>query len=344
MFILIAYFVISLLLVFFFANSSKLMRLFQDKVAGQHKVHTHQVTRSGGLIFLFSLLTYFFTPETNIKIIFYLFIFLTIGLFEDFLKDIRPLIRFGAIVIFSFICIYDMGFLVSALEVDFVDKIFSNSLVLQIIFTSIALSIAINSFNLIDGFNGLMLGVSLIAISMLLFVVSKESIILSDQYLFLFFIYLSIISLFLFNFPFGRIFTGDGGAYAIGYSIGIYSIIIFNDIDISPWFFAVILCYPMTELFISFSRRILLMKKNAFTADLNHLHSLIYLNLQKRENNFIVKHSNPITSVIIWVFYLIQILPLLFFKDDSFLLKINFLFCTIFYLLFYFFVSKTKKL
>lgn len=331
----IIYFILSIFLIYVIFKSNKVKKLFIDSGGGDQKVHSHHVARSGGLIFIFTIFIAFYFPGIDFKIILYFCIYLTIGLLEDIFKDINPLHRLIAIILFSFICIYDLGFFVTKLEIGFIDNIFSHSIILQLIFTSIALSISINAFNLIDGFNGLMLGISIIAISMLLALIKIDLQYLQQEYFFLILIYFSIISLFLFNFPFGKLFTGDGGAYAIGYTIGIYSIISFNTLKVSPWYFAVILCYPMTEVFISFLRRILCAKKHAFKADLNHLHSLIYLFLKKRSTEFISKYSNPITSIIIWIFYLVQVLPLLLLYDNHFLLKINFLFCILIYLSLY---------
>ena len=138
-------------------------------------------------------------------------------------------------------------------------------------------------------------------------------------------------------------FTGDGGAYAIGYLIGVFSIKTYNDLNISAWYFAVILCYPMMELLISFTRRLFLKGGKTFSADLRHLHSLIFIILNNK-NNFLSKNANPCTSVIIWLFYIVQVIPLLFIINNSFYMKINFVFCVLSYLIFYIYINHKAKL
>ncbi|MDC3155285.1 hypothetical protein OA530_04280 [Pelagibacteraceae bacterium] len=334
-FFLIFYFVINFVIILLILRSQLVYSIFTEQNIGAQKIHSHKVARSGGLVFILMFFIYFIYPDIDKKVLLYFYIFLIIGLIEDSLKNINPNYRFMAIMIFSFLCIFDQNLLVNQLDIKFIDIFYANSFLLQFFFTSIALSVAINAYNLIDGFNGLLLGIAIIGIIFILY--SLKGNYFETNYYFLICALITIFSLFLFNFPNGKLFTGDGGAYVIGFLIGYYSIKTYNDLNISAWYFAVILCYPMMELAISFIRRLFFMNKQAFSADLMHLHSLLFMNL-KNKNNFLSRYANPFTSVIIWLFYLVQVSPLLFIINNSFYLKVNFIFSVLFYLLFYFFI------
>ena len=343
--IILTYFLINIMFVFFLVNSKKVLHLFNDNTFNNpQKVHTHEVSRSGGLSYLLLGFIYFILPEVNLQMVVYLYLILLLGLMEDIFKNIKPSLRFILILMLSFICIVHIGYYINEFEIHFIDIFFKQNIFLSIFFTTIALSVAINAYNLIDGFNGLLLGVTIIGVIGLIIISNKVG--MNDNAYFLIFFLINIISLLIFNFPSGKIFMGDGGAYSTGYLVGIYSIILFNTSEISAWFFAILLCYPMMELIVSFSRRILIKKKHAFSSDLNHLHSLIYLYFKRNSNVIINNYANPLTSIIIWIFYSIQLLPLFFIYNNTLFMQLNFIFCIITYLCFYLICNKvnnTKK-
>lgn len=342
------YFFLSIGLITYLTKSKLVAFYFNDKNDEEpHKVHTSSVSRSGGIVFLLLGLTYFTIPLPHFDIIFYMYLFLLIGLAEDFFKNINANKRFILILITSFVCVLDLKFTVDHVQIPYIDYYLENYPIISILFTTLALSVAINSYNLIDGFNGLVLGISLIGFSIICIVISIES--GSSHYTstsetnfninLIYYIIISIFSILIFNFPFGKIFTGDGGAYAIGYLIGIISIMEFNNLDISAWFFAIVLCYPMIELFFSFCRRLFVYRKHAFSADLKHLHSMIFIILSNSKNNFLQKSANYMTSIIIWIFYLIQVLPLIKIYEIDIFLKLQFLFCVVLYLLSFYLIN-----
>ena len=80
----------------------------------------------------------------------------------------------------------------------------------------------------------------------------------------------------VFNFPFGKIFVGDGGAYLMGAVIAMLAILLpERNPEISPFASLLIIIYPFYELLRSLVRRLLL-GGNALLPDSKHLHSVMY--------------------------------------------------------------------
>jgi UDP-GlcNAc:undecaprenyl-phosphate/decaprenyl-phosphate GlcNAc-1-phosphate transferase len=62
----------------------------------------------------------------------------------------------------------------------------------------------------------------------------------------------------LMNYPYGRIFLGDLGAYSLGLIVSMLTIILFGrHPEISPWGAVLILIYPATEVVFSLLRRMI---------------------------------------------------------------------------------------
>ena len=123
-------------------------------------------------------------------------------------------------------------------------------------------------------------------------------------------LFLAILGFFIFNWPKGLIFIGDGGAYLFGSIIGWMCILLTQKHPNIPFFYILcFICYPISEVIITFFRRIL-KTKNPMMPDDYHMHSMLYklVNKKKMEKNFIHKFgidSNSLTSIIIISFNLI---------------------------------------
>ncbi len=81
----------------------------------------------------------------------------------------------------------------------------------------------------------------------------------------------------LFNYPLGKIFMGDGGAYLLGAILAIVAaLLVARHPLVSPWFPFALVVYPVWETLFSALRRLLLHRTNIGSPDARHLHSLIY--------------------------------------------------------------------
>ena len=271
---------------------------------GPQKIHTGDVSRLGGLsIFLTFFVMLFYQETFQIKIIEYLICILPvflIGLVEDITQRVKPTIRLMSAFISSVIFIYITDITINRLGF-YIGDLFLNYKPLSIVFTILCIAYLTQAFNIIDGLNGLSLCTSMICL-LSLAMISENNLnyLIFQQSLNLIFILLGVL---LFNF-FGKIFIGDSGAYLIGFIIATIAInFSVNNHHLSPFVIVLILFYPSWELLRTILRRVL-NKKNIFSPDAQHLHSLLYSNNLKRYkfSNF---KANLFTSLQIIFFQLV---------------------------------------
>ena len=146
---------------------------------------------------------------------------------------------------------------------------------ISLIFTSFAIAGISNAINIIDGFNGLASGSVLIMICG----ISIISLKVSDFELFQICIYLVsiILGFMIFNFPNGRIFLGDSGAYMLGFILSCLLVLLpFRNQEISPWVSLLICIYPFFETIFSIYRKTKRSGHNYDKPDKLHLHMLVY--------------------------------------------------------------------
>jgi UDP-N-acetylmuramyl pentapeptide phosphotransferase/UDP-N-acetylglucosamine-1-phosphate transferase len=144
---------------------------------------------------------------------------------------------------------------------------------LAIAFTAFALAGVTHAFNMIDGLNGLsgytalwILGAyGLLAYAYDDYVVIQICLLLAAPTLgFLFF-----------NWPWGKCFLGDGGAYLLGFAcawIGV--VLVERHPQISPFAPLLICSYPVIEAFYSMARRAVLGRSSGLP-DREHLHQIM---------------------------------------------------------------------
>ena len=132
-----------------------------------------------------------------------------------------------------------------------------------------------------------------------------------------FYISLIIFIFLIFNFPKAQVFLGDSGAYLVGILISISTINTNNHYpEASSFFFCILLFYIFFEVFFSFFRKLIFVKKSPLFPDNQHLHMLVYkLFLQNKSK----LNSNYITTIYINLSYFLLLIPgILFMKNGEF--------------------------
>ena len=161
-------FVSSFLLSLFFVVSKPLHAKFStDTIVGDQKFHQGAVPRIGGLAILLSLMTgvLFADLPTLATTMFIASLPVAIfGLVEDLFKSVSSLYRLLASFVTSALFIFLSGVSFTSVDIFLFDELF-DMLFLWPLLTVIALSALINSINIIDGFNGLASGASMIMAS-----------------------------------------------------------------------------------------------------------------------------------------------------------------------------------
>ena len=303
------------------------------------KFHTKPVSRIGGVaLFVTLVLSYLILPSKVacahpllLLLIASSPIFLT-GVAEDIRKNITPRFR---------LCI---GFLSAGLTYvllhtsfnrigyPWLDTLLAACPMLSLMITMFAIGGMVQAMNIIDGFNGLMLGISLLIlgdISIISYLVD-DAIILPLALIFAG----TITGLFLLNFPAGKIFAGDGGAYLIGFLLCTLTFMLVNrHPNISAWFPALLFSYPIFETLFSIYRKTILKKTTSLQPDGAHLHMLIYKNIYHKLATLpYSKHkrmllSHALTAMQLWLLSLIGMLPIILYWENTIMLI---LYCLLF--------------
>jgi UDP-N-acetylmuramyl pentapeptide phosphotransferase/UDP-N-acetylglucosamine-1-phosphate transferase len=169
------------------------------------------------------------------------------------------------------------------------------------IFTCFCVAGVTHAFNIIDGLNGLASGIAVIVLAGLGWIAHG----LGDLLLLQLSVgtIAAILGFMLVNFPFGRIFLGDGGAYLIGFLVAECSVLLLVRHPEVSWFFPFALAsYPVTETLYSMYRR-KIKQSQAQKADALHLHSLVHRRLNRWAwgSTRVSAVRNSISTTFFWV-------------------------------------------
>ena len=301
----------------------KKFTIFTDTTFKEHAVHKIPTPKCGGIAIFFSFLIFCFlyTPTGLYISLAGIPIFLY-GLYEDFKGNTPQIVRLSVMAISTFIAIFLTHFYVDDIG------LFKLPYFIAVIFTVFAVVGVSSAINFIDGLNGLATGVCLITLGFYAIIFNSYHD-LSSLNIVLILIY-SIFGFFILNFPWGKIFLGDAGAYFLGYIMAFISIMLVNrHPDISPWYPLIALSYPIIETLVTIKRRIY-KKKNKnipfFKSEKVHLHTLLFKRKTRR---------NPVASLYLLMFHLCINVVAFCFKENMLVLIVSFVFISIIYLKWY---------
>lgn len=287
-------------LVYYFVTVYKHKFIFYNYTDIQ-KSHKGFTPRVGGIIIIvMSYLYLIFLDsdtvllETNI-IIGSLLIFL-IGLKEDLFGNTKPILRLVVILFSSFLAIISFDSY-PEINIPYFQELF-NYRFFVIFFYTIGLSAFANAINLIDGVNGLAtLTIKSVIIGLIILGFIGNELKYTNTLIILIMVNTSFL---IFNFPFGKIFLGDTGAYWLGWITGILLLKIFsNTNDLQTWSALLLISYPIIELIFSIIRKFL-KDFSPFKADANHLHTKLYFLLTKQENNVLLNSLVTLCLMPLW--------------------------------------------
>lgn len=240
-------------------------RWSNDGTAGIQKLHATPVPRIGGLAILGGLAVgaTLAPPDLRLFLLAALPAFAA-GLAEDLTKRVSVRLRLAATLV--------SGAAFCLLTGNMIDL---PGLPPLFLFTSFAIAGIANAMNIIDGGNGVSSGTAVIVLCGLAVVAvgAGDGPALAVALTVLG----AVLGFFVLNFPFGRLFLGDGGAYLIGVLLaGLAVAIPARNPEVSPFFGLLILAYPVVETLITVARRAARRQGNAMLADRLHLHSLFH--------------------------------------------------------------------
>ncbi|KDB05253.1 hypothetical protein U879_02410, partial [Defluviimonas sp. 20V17] len=107
------------------------------------------------------------------------------------------------------------------------------------------------------------------------------------------------------NFPSGRIFLGDAGAYSIGFLLAALAVALpARNPEISPIIGLLVLIYPVSETVFSILRRMGRGNGAVGRPDRQHLHSIVFRALNGVIEN--KTHRNSTSAAVLWLLPLIS--------------------------------------
>ena len=216
---------------------------------------------------------------------------------EDLGYDMSPKARLGASVVSSFVAVLIFKAWLSQLGIPGVDTLLMFA-PLGILFTIFATVGVVNAFNLIDGLNGLSSYVTVsVAVSLSVIALQAGN---AQVSIFLVLVVAAVLGFMALNFPMGKIFLGDGGAYALGHLLVWSAIILITDAtEVSAFSILLVFFWPVADTILAIWRRWKL-GTPADRPDRLHLHQLAMRFLEIRNfGRYRREIVNPMATLIL---------------------------------------------
>jgi len=239
-----------------------------------HATHTKAVARIGGLAVLAGLLaSRVVHPELELlhHALGFGAVAFAIGFIEDLSHRVTPFQRLGMCAIAAGLAGVYGGHVVHRLDLPWVDGLLQIEIV-ALLFTAFAMSGLCSAINMIDGKNGLAAGSvigSLVGVHLIAQASGQASVATTAESFIL-----ATLGFLLLNWPMGKLFMGDGGAYLLGFGLGLCLIDLPKAGTVSAWASLVVVLYPVTEVLHSAFRR-RRESRRIDEPDQEHLHHLL---------------------------------------------------------------------
>jgi UDP-N-acetylmuramyl pentapeptide phosphotransferase/UDP-N-acetylglucosamine-1-phosphate transferase len=287
---------------------------------GPQKFHARAVPRIGGLgIFLaitVGLSIAHFKSPTISKSLWLLLVcslpaFLA-GITEDITKTVSPRRRLVATAFSASLAIWVLNALINKTDIPGIDALIE-WLPLSIMLTLLVVTGVANAVNIIDGFNGL----ASMCVFMMFLALAYVAYQVGDAFIFNAALITAgaVLGFFVWNFPAGLIFLGDGGAYLLGFLLAELSILLIHrNPTVSPIFALLLSAYPIFETLFTIYRRKWVRGVATAAPDGIHLHTLIHRRLIRwtvsgRPERRRLTRRNSMTSPYLWILCLGSIIP-----------------------------------
>jgi UDP-N-acetylmuramyl pentapeptide phosphotransferase/UDP-N-acetylglucosamine-1-phosphate transferase len=320
-------------------------------LSGPQKMHFEAVPRVGGVGIFAGLLgggflAAFMEPAHLHQIL--LFIACTLpaflsGLWEDFTKSISPRRRMIALSLSGVLGVALLdGVILRTGFLPLDHLLLANGLawtgVVGAVFGVTGVS---NSVNIIDGLNGLAsMCVALMsgALAWIAFQVG-DTLVLALALSTLG----ATLGFFVWNYPRGKVFLGDGGAYMLGFIVAELGILLSaRHPQVSMLAPLLIVVYPFFETLFSMYRRRVLQSRSMTQPDGIHLHTLIYRRLRRHAAGS-VRRANSGTSPFLWLLAIVGIVPAAIWWNNSRVLSLALLVFVLAYLNLYWRIVRFKS-
>jgi UDP-N-acetylmuramyl pentapeptide phosphotransferase/UDP-N-acetylglucosamine-1-phosphate transferase len=241
------------------------------------------------------------------------------GLAEDFTKRISPRRRLFFTAVSAALAVWGLQSVITYTAIPGLDWIVSFPLGAALVTVFVVTGVA-NAVNIIDGFNGLSSMCAMLILGALAYVAFQ----VGDQSV----MWLALagigalIGFFVWNYPAGLVFLGDGGAYFVGFYVAEVAILLLHrNPTVSPMFPLLAAIYPVFETLFSMYRRRVLQDRSPGVPDGIHLHSFIYRRVVRwaagPSRAKALTRRNSMTSPYLWLLCMCAVVPAVLFWDNT---------------------------
>jgi len=260
------------------------------------------------------------------------------GITEDVTKTVSVGARLMLTMLAAAIGVLLLGAVIPRLDVPGFDVLLK-WIPFGIAFTMFAVGGVANSINIIDGYNGLAAGCAVIVLAAMAGVLG----IVGDAFLMTSALAMTgaLLGFLAWNYPKGKIFLGDGGAYLLGFWLAELSVLlVVRHPEVSPWFPMLLLVYPISETLFSMFRRKVVHGVSPGQPDRMHMHQVIYMHLAQTREDITdpstITRLNSIVAPYAWLMTLYcAVLAMVFWKETQWLVLASIIFCVVYFLLYW---------
>lgn len=233
------------------------------------------------------------------------------GILEDWTKNVSVPRRLAFTMLSAVIGYFLLNAAIVRVDVSFLDS-WLTYVPLSLLLTVLCVAGIANGINIIDGFNGLASAVSIFMALSLAYVamqvgdapVTTAALVLAG----------AIAGFLIWNYPFGLIFLGDGGAYFLGFMLSELAVLLIaRNPQVSAWYAALLMIYPAFEVIFSIYRKKFVRGISPGLPDGVHLHMLVFKRLVRwavgRRDARTLTRRNALTSPYLWLLSLTGVIP-----------------------------------
>ena len=308
--------------------------LSMDSDEGVQKFHTSPTPRVGGIAIAMGVVAGYLFASTASQALLGPLILAGIpafafGLLEDVTKRVSVRTRLLATMGCGVLGWAITGYSITGADLPGLDWLLGFT-AFSVLFTAFAVGGIANAINIVDGFNGLAAGTVIIILTA--FGVMTTALGDHDLALVCLILGCAVLGFLLVNWPLGKIFLGDGGAYFVGFALAWLAVLILHrHAEVSAWAPMLVCGFPILEVLFSIVRR---RRRNLSPGDPDrlHLHSLVKRRVARAllpdSSNLI---RNSVTGAIMWVAALVPAAIAVTWHNHTTMLALGFVVCAMLY-------------
>jgi len=310
-----------------------------DDAAGVQKQHTRPTPRIGGVAIFLGLVGACLVTSGEVRSMLVSMLLaglpaFAFGLLEDVTKRVGPGVRLTACLSSGLLACYLTGVAMQDTGVPALDWLLGY-LPLAVAFTAFAVAGVSNAVNMIDGFNGLAAG----AVAIMAGAIGLISLNVGDTQLFSVCCVVAALALGFgaINWPMGRLFLGDGGAYLLGFLVAWVAVLLpMRVANVHAWATILVCAYPVLDVGFSVHRRSHRKGHHPSKPDRVHLHHLIHRRvICKLLPGLSRDLKNGLTSPLCWTACAVPAGYAVLFAENNGALALGFGACIFFYAVLY---------